>query len=452
MLAGLVAMLDYESRKTMLSTQKVKDMYYLLKKEVVPALGCTEPIAVALAVAKATETWRECAGKGKEALPDKLKIQVSLNIYKNGMGVGIPGTDLTGLYIATALGAIVGDSKKALEVLAGVQPEHVEMAQKYVEEGRVTIDIKKDCNKVYAEAVCEGAGHQSRAVIEEEHQNIVWVEADGKCLFSKQAGGAEAQAEEDAYHITMDEIYEFASTQPFEAIRFIIEAAGLNRKLADYGIEHKSGMGLGATLLGWMKKHSAMNEYTDYAMAMTAAASDARMSGALLPAMSNSGSGNQGITAMMPILAVAEKIGSPDEKLARALILSNLTAIHIKHGFGRLSAACGCVVASTGAACGVCYLLGGSLEQVKYAVKNMIGNLTGMVCDGAKLGCALKVASGTSAAMQAAVLALDNIYVPGTNGIIEDDVERTIRNIGYIAQKAMNEADNVILDIMVNKK
>ena len=218
-------------------------------------------------------------------------------------------------------------------------------------------------------------------------------------------------------------------------------------------------MGLGATLLGWMKKNSAMNEYTDYAMAMTAAASDARMSGALLPAMSNSGSGNQGITAMVPILAVAEKTGSSDEKLARALILSNLTAIHIKHGFGRLSAACGCVVASTGAACGVCYLLGGSLEQVKFAVKNMIGNLTGMVCDGAKLGCdgaklgcALKVASGTSAAMQAAVLALDNIYVPGTNGIIEDDVERTIRNIGFIAQRAMNEADNVILDIMVNKK
>ena len=205
-------------KRIMLDTKKVKDMYYLLRKEVVPALGCTEPIAVALAVAKAAETWRGCAGKGKEALPDKLKIQVSLNIYKNGMGVGIPGTDMTGLYIASALGAIVGDSKKELEVLAGVRPEHVEMARKYVEEGRISIDIKKDCNKVYAESVCEGAGHQSRAVIEAEHQNIVLVEADGKCLFSKQGGGAEAQAEEDAYNITMDEIYEFASTQPFEDI------------------------------------------------------------------------------------------------------------------------------------------------------------------------------------------------------------------------------------------
>ena len=435
----------------MLNTKKVKDMYYLLHKEVVPALGCTEPIAVALAVAKATETWRERLA-GTDAMPEKIRIRTSLNIYKNGMGVGIPGTNLTGLYIASALGAMVGDSKKELEVLAGVEPRHADLAQAYVAEGRVTIEIAKDCNKVYAEALCEGQGHTAKAVIEEEHQNIVRVECDGKEVFAKQGGTAEAQAEEDAYGITMDEIFEFATTQPFEDIRFIIEAAGLNRKLADYGIEHKSGMGLGATLLGWMKKNRALDEYTDYAMAMTAAASDARMSGALLPAMSNSGSGNQGITAMVPILAVAEKTGASEEKLARALILSNLTAIHIKHGFGRLSAACGCVVASTGAACGVCYLLGGNQEQVKYAVKNMIGNLTGMVCDGAKLGCALKVASGTSAAMQAAVLALDNIYVPGTNGIIEDDVERTIRNIGYIASKAMNEADNVILDIMLNKQ
>lgn len=437
----------------MLNKTKVRNMYRLLEKEVVPALGCTEPVSVALAVSKATETLRQTTGK-KTLLPEKIKIITSLNIYKNGMGVGIPGTDMTGLYIAAALGAIVGDSKKELEVLSGVRPAHVETARRFVEKGGVKIDVSGKVNKVYAEAVCSAQGHQARAVIEGTHQNIVLVEADGRKVFAKKAAKAGADAEEALYHITMDEIFEFASRQPFKDIEFILGEALYNKKLSDYGLKHRSGMGIGATLLKWMKerKLSGTNCLVEYAMALTAAASDARMSGALLPAMSNSGSGNQGITAMMPVLAVAEKTKASREKLARALILSNLTAIHIKHGFGRLSAACGCVVASTGAACGVCYLLGGSGEQVKYAIKNMIGNLTGMVCDGAKLGCALKVASGTSAAMQAAILAKENVYVPGSNGIIEDDVERTIANIGRIASDAMNQADEVILDIMVNKK
>ncbi len=435
----------------MLSAKKTADMYYLLKKEVVPALGCTEPIAVALAVAKAAEVLRKITSD-KNLMPEKIRVSTSLNIYKNGMGVGIPGTDMTGLYIASALGAVAGDSAKELEVLSGVKPVHVARAKAFVEEGRVSVETKDKVNKVYAEACLEAQGHSACAVIEELHQNIVLVEADGKVVYKKKKASSDAKSEEDAYGITMDEIYEFATRQPLSEIAFIIDAARYNKKLSDYGLKHRSGMGIGAALLEWMKTNNALNEITDYAMALTAAASDARMSGALLPAMSNSGSGNQGITAMMPVLAVAEKTKASREKLARALILSNLTAIHIKHGFGRLSAACGCVVASTGASCGVCYLLGGDAEKVKYAIKNMIGNLTGMVCDGAKLGCALKVASGTSAAMQAAILALKGIYVPGTNGIIEDDVERTIRNIGYIASNAMNEADNVILDIMVNKE
>lgn len=446
----------------MLSEAKIRNMYRLLEKEVVPALGCTEPISVALAVAKATETWRALAGASvfafspssalsEAVLPEKVSIRTSLNFYKNGMGVGIPGTSLTGLYIASALGVLVGDSSKELEVLSGVEPHHAALAQQYVDGEHIEIDIEKDCSKVYADVRCTGAGHEARAVISDDHRNIVRVEADGKVLFEKPASSAAGQDEEELYHITMDEIFDFATHEPFEKIRFILEQAALNRALADYGLAHKSGMGLGTTLLSWMQTHKAMNEYTDYAMALTAAASDARMAGVMLPAMSNSGSGNQGITAMTPILAVGEKIGASEEQIARALMLSNLTAIHIKHGFGRLSAACGVVVASTGASCGVCYLLGGGLDQIKYAIKNMAGNLTGMVCDGAKLGCALKVASGTSAAMQAAVMAMDNIFVPGTNGIIDNDVERTIANIGLIAQKAMNAADDVILEIMLNK-
>lgn len=433
----------------MLSEKKIADMYYLLDKEVVPALGCTEPIALALAVARAAEELRTLAGA--DVLPEKMEIMTSLGIYKNGMGVGIPGTDKTGLYIAAALGAIVGDSSKELEVLAGVHPDDVEKANDYVSQGRISIGIQEKCNPVFVDVVCTAGENTTHVVLAENHRNIILVEANGKVVFENKESAEEAQAEDDAYNITMAEIYEFASTQPFEKIRFILDAAQYNKRLSDYGLKNHSGMGLGATLLARIEKNHGGNEFADYAMALTAAASDARMSGALLPAMSNSGSGNQGITAMMPVLAVAERMGASDELLARALMVSNLTVIHIKHGFGRLSAACGCVVASSGAASGVCYLKGGTEQQITYAVKNMIGNLTGMVCDGAKLGCALKVASGTSAAMQAAILALENIYVPGTNGIVEDDVEKTIRNIGYISSKAMTQADNVILEIMVNK-
>ncbi len=426
----------------MIDARKAELMFGLLKREVVPAVGCTEPIAVALAVAKAKETL--------DTLPERMAVAVSLNIYKNGMGVGIPGTDKVGLPIAIALGAIVGQSDKALEVLSGVQPHHVEAAERYLSEDRVTITIAENCDKLYVKAECWAGKDCSSVEISGSHTNIVTVNLNGDNIFKQQPLQNEEAGEED-FNPTMDEIFEFAKTQPLEEIRYILEAAMVNKALSDYGLAHRCGMGIGATLLSWTNRRQLSNDFSNYAMALTAAASDARMSGALLPAMSNSGSGNQGITAMVPVLAVGEKLGSNEEDIIRALILSNLTAIHIKHGFGRLSAACGCVVASTGAACGVCYLMGGGLVQIKNAIKNMIGNLTGMVCDGAKLGCALKVASGTSAALQAAILALEGIGVPGSNGIIEDDVERTIANIGTIANEAMNEADRVILNIMLSK-
>lgn len=426
----------------MVDARRAEKLLRLLKKEVVPAVGCTEPIAVALAVAKAKETLG--------TLPERLEIATSLNIYKNGMGVGIPGTDKVGLPIASALGAIAGRPEKALEVLADVQPQHVESAQKYIDEGRVTITIAENCDKLYVKASAFAGPDCCTVEIIGAHTNIVSITLNGKDIFRKEHVSEQNQDEED-YDTTMDEIFEFAKTQPIEDIRYILDAALINKELSNYGLAHRCGMGIGATLLSWISRRKLTDDFSNYAMALTAAASDARMSGALLPAMSNSGSGNQGITAMMPVLATAEKLGSNEEDVIRALILSNLTAIHIKHGFGRLSAACGCVVASTGAACGVCYLLGGNLAQIKNAIKNMIGNLTGMVCDGAKLGCALKVASGTSAALQAAILALEGVGVPGSNGIIEDDVERTIHNIGTIANEAMNEADRVILNIMLSK-
>ncbi|MDR2907029.1 MAG: L-serine ammonia-lyase, iron-sulfur-dependent, subunit alpha, partial [Bacteroidales bacterium] len=281
--------------------------------------------------------------------------------------------------------------------------------------------------------------------------NITQVILDDKILHDCHYSEGQTSANAD-FTFDLKDIYEFATTTPLAKLEFILEGAKLNSALSDYGLEHKSGLGVGANILESIKTDYMADDLQNRAMAATAAASDARMSGAMLPAMSNSGSGNQGITAMIPVVSVAKSLKSDHDKLCRALTISNLVVIHIKKNFGRLSAACGCVVASTGAACGVTYLLGGTEQQINFAIKNMIGNLTGMVCDGAKLGCALKVATGTCAAIQSALLAKNNIGISANDGIIEESTERTIKNIGIIASESMNETDRMILRIMTGKE
>jgi L-cysteine desulfidase len=250
--------------------------------------------------------------------------------------------------------------------------------------------------------------------------------------------------------LTVKEIYAFAATMPYEDIAFILEDRTLNLALAKEGLSGDWGLRVGKAIRENQKEVFG-DDFLSYAMGLTAAASDARMAGCTLPAMSNSGSGNQGITVSMPVIAYALKYGVDDERLARALMLSNLVAIHIKTYLGRLSALCGCVVASTGSACGIVYLQGGGVDAVSAAIKNMAGNITGMVCDGAKVGCAMKVASGVSCAVQSAVLALRGTCIPSTDGIIDDDVEKTIRNLGTIGSVGMKSTDRLILDIMLCK-
>lgn len=250
--------------------------------------------------------------------------------------------------------------------------------------------------------------------------------------------------------MTVKEIYEFAGSVDYEDIKFILEDRTLNLALAQEGLKGDYGLKVGKTIQANADTVFG-NDFLSYAMALTAAASDARMAGCTLPAMSNSGSGNQGITVSMPIIAYALKYDISDEKLARALILSNLVAIHIKGYLGRLSALCGCVVASTGSSCGLVWLKGGSYEMVCSAIKNMIGNITGMVCDGAKVGCAMKVASGVSSSIQSAVLALDGIHACETDGIIDKDIEKTISNLGSVGSTGMEMADDLIQKIMVCK-
>ena len=420
----------------------------LLHKEVCPALGCTEPIAVALAAARSSE---ELLG----GVPTSIKVEVSANIFKNGMGVGVTGTDMVGLDIAAALGAVCGRSSLGLEVLQNVNDGYVAKAKELVESGVVTVAISAQSEKLFVKVtLCVGGDVCSTTIIE-CHDNIVEVVKSGGVVYQQNDAfrcddKMEYNKVDKPSELTVKDIYNFATTTDISNIEFILESATMNYALAEEGLKNNYGIKVGKSI--------AKSEYTyifgdgimQYAMSLSAAASDARMAGATLPAMSNSGSGNQGITITMPVVAVAKRIGCTTEQLIRALAMSHLIAIHIKSYLGRLSALCGCVIASSGASCGVVYLLGGDYEKATFAIKNMIGNITGMVCDGAKTGCALKVSSGVSTAIQSATLALDGVCISNQDGIINDDVEVTIKNLALVGKVGMEYTDKVILDIMLN--
>lgn len=428
----------------------------LIRKEVKPALGCTEPIAVALAAAKAVEILEERSNVSMRNDKDlRIDVQVSANILKNGMGVGIPGTGMVGLFIAAALGAVCGKSSYGLEVLQDFDEVSINKAKELVSKKYVRINLAETNKKLYIKAMVESAqipGHQATAVIEDDHDNIAEIWYDNSLLASSHRETAEEPQKCTLdYGLTVKEIFDFAQSVPYEDIEFVLESRSLNLTLAEEGLRGKYGLRVGWTISLESSKEVFGDDFLSYAMSMTAAASDARMAGCTLPAMSNSGSGNQGITATMPIIAYSQKYPVSEEKLARALTMSHLIAIHIKGYLGKLSALCGCVIASTGAACGLIYLRGGSYEQMCYSIKNMIGNITGMVCDGAKEGCAMKVASGVSSALQSAVLAMGGICISPEDGIIEEDIEKTIRNLGRIGSVGMQSTDNMILDIMVCK-
>lgn len=428
-------------------------MIALLRQEVKPALGCTEPVAAAIAAARSCEELRAA---GYE--PECIEVLVSANILKNGMGVGIPGTGMVGLPIAVALAAVCGNSSYGLEVLKALDGKAVGKAREMLDAGKVKVGLADTSENLYVKASAISAGHKAEAVVSGSHDTITYVAFDGQEV--TQAAGktgpdagecTEKLSPDAARDITVKEIYDFALNVPLEDIGFIMDSVTLNKALVDEGLKHRYGLQVGRTLLQDDNRTVYGDSILTHAMACTAAASDARMAGCTLPAMSNSGSGNQGITATVPVIAVAEKTGATHEQLLRALTLSHLIAIHIKGHLGKLSALCGCVIASTGSSCGIVYLRGGGYEQICSAIKNMVGNITGMVCDGAKEGCALKVASGVACSMQSAVLALDGICISPSDGIIEKDIEKTIGNLGQIGSVGMRNTDKMILNIMVCK-
>ena len=415
----------------------------LVKREVVPAIGCTEPIAVALCVAKATETLG--------VKPEKINVWLSANILKNAMGVGIPGTGMIGLPIAIALGALIGKSEYQLEVLKDSTPEAVEAGKHFIDEKRISIALKPDITeKLYIEVRCEAEENRATAIIAGGHTSFVYVARNGEVLLDKQAASGEEE-EEAVLDLNLRKVYDFAMTAPLDEIRFILETARLNKAAAERSFQGNYGHGLGKMLRGTYEHKVMGDSVFSHILSYTSGACDARMAGAMIPVMSNSGSGNQGISATLPVLVYAEENGKSEEELIRALMLSHLTVIYIKESLGRLSALCGCVVAATGSSCGITWLMGGTYEQITYAVQNMIANLTGMICDGAKPSCALKVTTGVSTAVLSAIMAMENRCVTSVEGIIDADVDQSIRNLTKIGSQGMNETDKLVLDIMTSK-
>lgn len=418
------------------------DFIAILHAEVVPALGCTEPVAIALAAAE--------GARHLDAPIDRIDVAVSGNLLKNGMGVGVPGTEATGLDIAAAVGALGGKPDLALEVLRDLTPEQAAQGKAMVADGQVKVSLSDNDDILYADVVLHAGNDTVRTVLRHEHTNIVSVEKNGKILFKKDDDQEDARKRAE-WPLSMQKIYDFATTAPFPMISFILEAARMNMAVAEEGLKHTYGLQVGKVIEENIGKHLLSDDTSTYAMKLTAAASDARMDGVALPVMSNSGSGNQGITCTVPVTAFARRLGASEEQLARALIMSNLGSIHMKHHLGRLSALCGATVAATGASCGIVMLLGGRLPQIANAVKNMVGNVAGMICDGAKTSCALKVASSVSAAIQAAFMGMSELAVSGKDGIVSDDLEKSIQNLGRLASEGMVGTDKVILDIMVSK-
>jgi L-cysteine desulfidase len=394
---------------------------------------------VALAVAKLTELLR--------SVPDRIDVFLSANVLKNAMGVGIPGTGMVGLPIAIALGALVGKSEYGLEVLKDITPADVENGKLLVAKKIIGIHLKDDIDeKLYIEVVGSKNQDVARTIISGEHTRFVFLEQNQEILLNL-CEDKTTESEADQYELSFDKVCEFAIETPIDEIRFIKKTVEVNKAAAEAALKGSYGHTIGQTLANGKMGDSV---YT-HMLSVTAAACDARMAGAMLPVMSNSGSGNQGIAATLPVSVFAEESGKSDEELIRALALSHLMTIYIKQSLGRLSGLCGAMVATTGSACGVTYLMGGTREQIGFAIKNMIGNITGMICDGAKPSCTLKVSNGVSTAILSAFLAIDNKVVSSAEGITDEDVDKTIHNLTKIGRDGMNETDRMVLDIMMNK-
>ncbi len=430
----------------------VKD---ILKLEVAPALGCTEPIAIALGAAAAASL-----------LPsktfDRIDVTVDPNIYKNGLAVIIPGSEgLTGLATAAALGAFGGNPELGLEVLRSLDKNHLIKAQDLLTQGKVQVNLFQESGLQIRIRISSGE-NSAESLIKELHNNIVALFFNDKpvqdspllSLKNSTTGKSTLTELEDwLKELSLEDIYNLVDDLDDEDLAFLEEGIHYNLKLAEYGLKYGGGLGIGKALDRLIKQKLLVNDMALSARRLTAAAADARMSGASLPAMSSGGSGNHGLTAILPIWAVKDFITCDHLSVLKAIGLSHIITAYVKAHTGRLSAVCGCsVAAGSGATAGITYLIGGGVQHMAGAIKNILEDLAGVICDGAKAGCALKLNTAAGAAVQAALFSLQGITVKSSDGIIEDSTEKTVKNIGTLSTDGMIETDRTILKIMIGKQ
>ncbi|EMM5417586.1 TPA: serine dehydratase subunit alpha family protein [Citrobacter amalonaticus] len=419
-----------------------------VEEEVKPALGCTEPVSLALAAAVAASELHGAV--------ERIDAWVSPNLMKNGLGVTVPGTGMVGLPIAAALGAIGGNANAGLEVLKDASAQAIADAKAMLKAGKVSVMLQQPCDDIlFSRAKVYSHDGWACVTIVGGHTHIVRIETHTGVKFTQQAN-ADDEAQESPLAVlsetSLEEILAFVNTVPFDAIRFILDAARLNGALSQEGLRGNWGLHIGATLEKQCARGLLANDLSTAILIRTSAASDARMGGATLPAMSNSGSGNQGITATVPVMVVAEHFGVDEEKLARALMLSHLSAIYIHHQLPRLSALCAATTAAMGAAAGMAWLVDeGRYSTISMAISSMIGDVSGMICDGASNSCAMKVSTSASAAWKAVLMALDDTAVTGNEGIVEHNVEQSIANLCALACHSMQQTDKQIIEIMARK-
>lgn len=412
----------------------------ILKHELVPALGCTEPIAIAYAAAKA----RQVLG----CFPDTIEMYCSGNIIKNVKGVTVPNSDgQKGIDVAAVLGVVGGNADKELEVLENVTSEDIQKTRELVEKHICSCSLVDGVANLYITAKVSKDQHYAEVTIINHHTNITKIVKDGEVLLDLPTEAEDEDAGIDKSLLTVKDILDFADTVKIEDIEEIIgRQIRMNSAISQEGLDNNYGAQIGKTLM-----HVWGKSVTTRACARAAAGSDARMGGCSMPVVINSGSGNQGMTVSLPVIAYAEEWEVSKEKLYRSLVVSNLIAIHQKYYIGSLSAYCGAVSAACGAGAGITYMYGGSYHQVSLTIINTLGNVGGIVCDGAKPSCAAKIASSVDAALMAFHLSIQNkSFLPG-EGIIKGDVEETIKSMGYIGRVGMRATDTEILNIMIDR-
>lgn len=425
---------------------KYERIIKVLKQQVKPALGCTEPVAVGIAVARA---YREVKGE-----IEKITVKLSPNIFKNGMRVGIPGTSHSGIPFAIALASICGDSDLGLEVFKNVTLQDEKSAEKLLCKGIIDIGVDDTKDNFYIKADVKTDKGYGVCIIEGFHTNITYIEANGNILYKKEYESCSSKEElEKIGDLTIKELVEIIENIPYEDIKFLLDGEKLNMEIAAKGLEDGIGLGLGPGIKKLIEEGMLNNDLANTVRLYTAAASDARMAGVNMPVMSSAGSGNHGITAIIPPAIVCRTLGYDEEKLTRALALSHLVTVYIKEYTGRLSPVCGCgIAAGVGACASVAWLIGCDDKQIAGAIKNMIGNLAGLLCDGAKGGCAFKLSTASSEAVIQAYLAKNNIIISDYDGIVSSEAENTIKNLGKLCMEGLSGVDSKIIEIMLKEE